>query len=146
MSRITNTILSPSIPNPQYKKYLNGCLTLTLINPSRCESWNDYPKIMIWSHDPTMICKKLWHFPFRDGKNSQAPPRGSVTIPYIKTMKYINESDSEKGCVLSSSQEEVNTEFKRANAWHLETLSWCKRDHCTLSTKILNVFAAGKSG
>ena len=46
MSRITNTILSPSIPNPQYKKYLNGRLTLTLIipsHPSRCESWNDYP-------------------------------------------------------------------------------------------------------
>ena len=46
MSRITNTILSPSIPNPQYKKYLNGHLTLTLIipsHPSRCESWNDYP-------------------------------------------------------------------------------------------------------
>ena len=47
MSRITNTILSPSIPNLQYKKYLNGRLTLTLIipsHPSRCESWNDYPK------------------------------------------------------------------------------------------------------
>ena len=29
MSPITNTILSPSIPNPQYKKYLNGRLTLT---------------------------------------------------------------------------------------------------------------------
>ena len=27
MTRITNTILSPSIPNPQYKKYLNGRLT-----------------------------------------------------------------------------------------------------------------------
>ena len=48
MSRITNTILSPSIPNPQYKKYLNGRLTLTLIipsHPSRCESWNDYPNL-----------------------------------------------------------------------------------------------------
>ena len=45
MSRITNTILSPSIPNSQYRKYLNGHLTLTLIipsHPSRCESWNDY--------------------------------------------------------------------------------------------------------
>ena len=45
MSRITNTILFPSTPNPQYKKYLNGRLTLTLIipsHPSRCESWNDY--------------------------------------------------------------------------------------------------------
>ena len=49
MSRITNTILSPSIPNPHYKKYLNGRLTLTLIipsHPSRCESWNDYQKVI----------------------------------------------------------------------------------------------------
>ena len=43
MTRITNTILSPSIPNPQYKIYLNGRVTLTLITPnrpSRCVSWN----------------------------------------------------------------------------------------------------------
>ena len=43
MIRITNTILFPSIPNPQYKKYLNGRLTITLITPnrpSRCVSWN----------------------------------------------------------------------------------------------------------
>ena len=41
MSRITNSILSPSIPNPQYKIYLNGRLILTLIipgHPSRCVS------------------------------------------------------------------------------------------------------------
>ena len=43
MTRIMNTILSPSIPNPQYKKYLNGRLTITPITPnrpSRCVSWN----------------------------------------------------------------------------------------------------------
>ena len=43
MTRITNTILSPNIPNPQSKIYLNGRLTLTLITPnrpSRCVSWN----------------------------------------------------------------------------------------------------------
>ena len=45
MSRITNTILSPSIPNPQYKKYLNGRLTLIIpSHPSRCKSWNDYQR------------------------------------------------------------------------------------------------------
>ena len=47
MTRIMNTILSPSIPNPQYKKYLNGRLTLTLITPNRpslCVSWNYNPK------------------------------------------------------------------------------------------------------
>ena len=46
MTRITNTILSPSIPNPQYKIYLNGRLILTLITPnrpSRCVSWNYNP-------------------------------------------------------------------------------------------------------
>ena len=46
MTRITNTILSASIPNPQYKKYLNGRLTLTLIIPSHrshCVSWNYNP-------------------------------------------------------------------------------------------------------
>ena len=46
MTRITNTILSPNIPNPQYKIYLNGRLTLTLITPnrpSRCVSWNYNP-------------------------------------------------------------------------------------------------------
>ena len=47
MTRNTNTILSRSIPNPQYKIYLNGRLTLTLITPnrpSRCVSWNYNPK------------------------------------------------------------------------------------------------------
>ena len=53
MSRIMNTILSSSIPNPQYKKYLNGRLTLTIIipsHPSRCESWNDYQSITLASN------------------------------------------------------------------------------------------------
>ena len=43
MTHITNTILFPSIPNPQYKKYLNGRLSLTLITPnppSRYVSWH----------------------------------------------------------------------------------------------------------
>ena len=51
MTSITNTILSPSIPNPQYKKSVNGRLTLTLITPNcpnRCVSWNynrTFPKL-----------------------------------------------------------------------------------------------------
>ena len=49
MTRITNTILSLSIPNPQYKIYLNGRLTLTLTlitpnRPSHSVSWNYNPK------------------------------------------------------------------------------------------------------
>ena len=39
MTRITNTILFPSIPNPQYKQYSNGRLTLIIpSHPSRCVS------------------------------------------------------------------------------------------------------------
>ena len=41
MTRITNTFLSPSIPNPKYKKYLNGLLTLIIpSHPRRCVSRN----------------------------------------------------------------------------------------------------------
>ena len=46
MTRVTNTILSTSIPNLQYKIYLNRRLTLTLITPNRpscCVSWNCNP-------------------------------------------------------------------------------------------------------
>ena len=52
MARITNTILSSNIPNPQYKKHLNGRLTLTLItpnHPSRCVPWNYNPEFCVWS-------------------------------------------------------------------------------------------------
>ena len=30
--------------------------------------------------------------------------------------------------------------LQRANAWRLETLSWCKCGHCTLSTKAIECF------
>ena len=46
-----------------------------------------------------------------------------------ETSNFSDESDSEDGSVLSSSEEEVDTEFERANAWRLETLSWCKCGH-----------------
>ena len=39
--------------------------------------------------------------------------------------------------MLSSSEEEVDNEFERANAWRLENLSWCKCGHCALSTKAI---------
>ena len=34
----------------------------------------------------------------------------------------------------------VDTEFERANAWRLETLSWCKCGHCAVSKKIIECF------
>ena len=57
-----------------------------------------------------------------------------------ETSSLSDESDSEQGSVLSSSEEEVDTEFEKANAWRLETLSWCKCGHCGLSTKIVECF------
>ncbi len=51
-----------------------------------------------------------------------------------------DESDSEQSSDLSSSDEEVDHEFMMANAWRLETLSWCKCGQCTLSTKAIECF------
>ena len=56
------------------------------------------------------------------------------------TSNFSDESDSEQSSVLSSSEEEVDNEFERANAWRLENLSWCKCGHCALSTKAIECF------
>ena len=57
-----------------------------------------------------------------------------------KTSNLSDESDSEQGSGLSSSDEEIDDEFERANAWRLQTLSWCKCGHCTISTKAIECF------
>ena len=57
-----------------------------------------------------------------------------------KTTNLSDESDSEQGSGLSSSDEEIDDEFERANAWRLQTLSWCKCGHCTISTKAIECF------
>ena len=59
-----------------------------------------------------------------------------------ETSNFSDESDSEDGSVLSSCEEEVHTEFERANAWRLETLSFCKCGYCALSTNVVEYFAA----
>ena len=59
--------------------------------------------------------------------------------PGAETSSISDESDSKQGSVLFSSVE-VGTEFKRANARRLETLSWCRCDHCAVSTKIFECF------
>ena len=73
--------------------------------------------------------------------------RVEVILPYqyepepgAETSSISDEIDSEQGSVLFSSEEEVDTEFERANAWRLETLSWCKCGHCAVSTKIIECF------
>ena len=45
------------------------------------------------------------------------------------------ESDS-----ASSDDDQIDHEFETANAWRLETLSWCKCGNCTLSTKTIECF------
>ena len=60
--------------------------------------------------------------------------------PGAETSSISDECDSEQGSVLFSSEEEVDTEFERANAWRLETLSWCKCGLCAVSTKIIECF------
>ena len=76
---------------------------------------------------------------------------GEVLLPYqfepekgAEASNYSYESDSEGGSVLSSSEDEVDIEFERANAWRLETISWCKCGHCTLSMKAIECFCCHK--
>lgn len=57
-----------------------------------------------------------------------------------ETSTFSDESVSDQGSVMSSSEDEVDNEFERANAWRLETLSWCKCGHCVLSTKAIECF------
>ena len=51
-----------------------------------------------------------------------------------------NESDSDRESNSSSSSEEIDQEFETANAWRLQTLSWCKCGHCTISKKLIECF------
>ena len=83
--------------------------------------------------------EKLWPFFCCNGKYPRESSK--VILPYqyepepgAETSSISDESDSEQGSVLFSAEEEVDTEFERANAWRLETLSWCKCGHCAVST------------
>ena len=57
-----------------------------------------------------------------------------------KTSNLSEESDSDQGSDLSSSDEEIDHEFERVNVWRLQTLSWYKCGHCTISTKAIECF------
>ena len=57
--------------------------------------------------------------------------------PGAEASSISDESDSEQGSVLFSSEEDVDTEFERANAWRLQTLSWCKCGHCAVSLALI---------
>ena len=60
--------------------------------------------------------------------------------PGAETSSISDESDSKQGSVLSSSEEEIDTEFERVNAWRLKTPTWCKCGHCAVSTKTIACF------
>ena len=49
-----------------------------------------------------------------------------------------DESDSNEES--GSSDNEVDHVFEAENAWRLETLSWCKCEHCTLKPKAIESF------
>ena len=53
-----------------------------------------------------------------------------------------DESDSDRESNSSSSSKGIDQEFEIANAWRLQTLSWCKCGHCTISKISLNAFVA----
>ena len=47
---------------------------------------------------------------------------------------------SNKAVFCPLSEEEIDTEFERANAWHLETPTWCKCGRCAVCTKTIECF------
>ena len=55
-----------------------------------------------------------------------------------------DESDSDRERDLSSSSKEIDQEFETANAWRLQTVSWCKCGHCTISQKLFECFCCHK--
>ena len=135
MSRITNTNLSPSIPNPQYKKYLNGCLTLTLIipsHPSRCESWNDYPFPVVfvvsfcfasndaWKSKILAFCSKmvLWFCKI-------LLPIDSLLQMSLLLSKFMSKNSGREN-VLSESRLEKRTKISRVNVLFCMSCYWLK--------------------
>ena len=79
------------------------------------------------------------------GKYSRESNKRSVTVPIWpevggKGTNISDESDSDRESNSSSSSEEIDQEFETANAWRLQTLSWCKCGHCTISKKLIECF------
>ena len=60
--------------------------------------------------------------------------------PSTKTSDASDDSDTDQSDLTTSSDEDVDHEFERANAWCLLDLSWCKCGHCSLSTKAVECF------
>ena len=76
-------------------------------------------------------------------------PKQAEVLPYQfkpevggETSNLSEESDSDQGSDLSSSDKEIDHEFERVNVWHLQTLSWCKCGYCT--TKAIECFCCHK--
>ena len=60
--------------------------------------------------------------------------------PSAKSCNTSDDSDSEQSGITSSSDDDVDHEFERANACRLQDLSWCKCGRCSLSTKVVECF------
>ena len=51
--------------------------------------------------------------------------------PSTKTSDASDDNDTGQSDVTTSSDEDVDHQFERANAWRLLDLSWCKCGHCS---------------
>ena len=60
--------------------------------------------------------------------------------PSTKTSDASDDNDTDQSDVTTSSDEDVDRKFKRANAWRLLDLSWCKCGHCSSSTEAVECF------
>ena len=57
-----------------------------------------------------------------------------------KAASMTDQGNSEQERYSASSDDQIDDELEAANAWRLQTLSWCKCGHCTLSTKTIECF------
>ena len=62
--------------------------------------------------------------------------------PSTKTSDASDDSDTDQSDVTTSSDEDVDHEFERANSWRLLDLSWCKCVIAHYPLRLLNVFVA----
>ena len=68
-------------------------------------------------------------------------PHLSEPEPSTKTSDARDDNDTDQSDVYTtSSDEDVDHKFERANAWRLLDLSWCKCGHCSLCTKAVECF------
>ena len=73
-----------------------------------------------------------------DNQRDRVLPYQFEPEPGMEASDSGDESDSKEES--ESSDNKVDHVFEAKNAWHLETLSWCKCGHCTLKLKAIESF------